>query len=138
MRIAVITSKFDCSWMPDAIVFNSWQQYGTPSYWMQTFFRESSGALIHPITINSSYSQQLAASAVTWQDSKISFLRVKIVNFGPVAVNLTISASGLEASVNSARSTVTVLTSSNPLDGNSFSRPKKVAPVMSELPNAAE
>ncbi|KAE8805193.1 alpha-L-arabinofuranosidase 1-like [Hordeum vulgare] len=107
----------DHTWMPDAIVFNSWQQYGTPSYWMQTFFRESSGALIHPITINSSYSQQLAASAITWQDSKISFLRVKIVNFGPVAVNLTISVSGLEASVNSARSVVTVLTSSNPLMG---------------------
>uniref|UniRef100_A0A453GUW4 Alpha-L-arabinofuranosidase C-terminal domain-containing protein n=1 Tax=Aegilops tauschii subsp. strangulata TaxID=200361 RepID=A0A453GUW4_AEGTS len=70
----------DRTWMPDAIVFNSWQQYGTPSYWMQTFFRESSGALIHPITINSSYSQQLAASAVTWQDSKISFLRVKLVS----------------------------------------------------------
>ncbi|KAI5001636.1 hypothetical protein ZWY2020_026286 [Hordeum vulgare] len=128
----------DHTWMPDAIVFNSWQQYGTPRYWMQTFFRESSGALIHPITINSSYSQQLAASAITWQDSKISFLRVKIVNFGPVAVNLTISVSGLEASVNSARSVVTVLTSSNPFDGNSFSQPKKVAPVMSELPNAAE
>jgi hypothetical protein len=50
----------------------------------------------------------------------------QIVNFGSNAVNLTISASGLEASVNSARSTVTVLTSSNPLDGNSFSQPKKV------------
>ncbi|OEL27672.1 hypothetical protein BAE44_0011309 [Dichanthelium oligosanthes] len=34
------------SWNPDAIVFNSWQQYGTPSYWMQTFFRESSGSAI--------------------------------------------------------------------------------------------
>uniref|UniRef100_A0ACD5VI81 Uncharacterized protein n=1 Tax=Avena sativa TaxID=4498 RepID=A0ACD5VI81_AVESA len=128
----------DRNWMPDAIVFNSWQQYGTPSYWMQTFFRESSGALKHPITINSSYSQQLAASAITWQDSKISFLRVKIVNFGPIAVNLTISVSGVEASVNSARSIVTVLTSSNPLDGNSFSQPNKVVPVTSELPNAAE
>ncbi|CAM0884957.1 unnamed protein product [Alopecurus aequalis] len=42
----------DRRWMPDAIVFNSWQQYGSPSYWMQTFFRESSGALIHPITVN--------------------------------------------------------------------------------------
>ncbi|KAM0888930.1 hypothetical protein ACQ4PT_028025 [Festuca glaucescens] len=82
----------DRTWMPGAIVFNSWQH----------------------------------------------FLRVKIVNFGLIAVNLTISASGLEASVNSARSIVTVLISSNPLDGNSFSQPKKVVPVISELPNAAE
>ena len=40
--------KCNCSWMPDAIVFNSWQHYGTHSYWMQTFFRESSGDVIHP------------------------------------------------------------------------------------------
>nr|TKW22660.1 hypothetical protein SEVIR_4G242900v2 [Setaria viridis] len=24
----------DRTWNPDAIVFNSWQHYGTPSYWM--------------------------------------------------------------------------------------------------------
>ena len=64
-------------WNPDAIVFNSWQHYGTPSYWMQTLFRESSGAMIHPIKISSSYSSSLAASAITWQDSENSFLRVK-------------------------------------------------------------
>jgi alpha-N-arabinofuranosidase len=25
----------DRRWNPDAIVFNSWQSYGTPSYWVQ-------------------------------------------------------------------------------------------------------
>ncbi|KAI4994963.1 hypothetical protein ZWY2020_034866 [Hordeum vulgare] len=129
------TSKI---WRPDAIVFNSWQQYGTPSYWMQTFFRESSGALIHPITINSSYSQRLAASAITWQDGNSSFLRVKIVNFGPNTVNLTIATSGLEAGVNSAGSSITVLTSNNRFNGNSFSQPNKVVPITRGLPNAAE
>ena len=64
-------------WNPDAIVFNSWQHYGTPSYWMQTLFRESSSAMVHPILVNSSYSGSLAASAITWQDSENSFLRVK-------------------------------------------------------------
>ncbi|BAF29082.1 Os12g0128800, partial [Oryza sativa Japonica Group] len=128
----------DRVWNPDAIVFNSWQQYGTPSYWMQTYFRESSGAMIHPIMISSSYSDLLAASAITWQDAENTFLRVKIVNFGPNAVNLTISSSGLQAGVDTAKSTVTVLTSSNLLDENSFSEPNKVVPVASELPNAAE
>jgi alpha-N-arabinofuranosidase len=51
---------------------------------MQTFFRESSGALYHPITINSSYSQQLAASAITWQYNEISFLRVKVKSALPL------------------------------------------------------
>ncbi|CAN6344293.1 unnamed protein product [Urochloa humidicola] len=128
----------DQTWNPDAIVFNSWQHYGTPSYWMQTLFRESSGAMIHPITISSSYSGSLAASAITWQDSENSFLRVKVVNFGSDAVSLTISTRGLEASVNALGSTATVLTSGNVMDGNSFSNPTKVAPVKSELSNAAE
>jgi alpha-N-arabinofuranosidase len=41
-------------------------------------------------------------------------------------VNLTISSSGLQAGVDTAKSTVTVLTSSNLLDENSFSEPNKV------------
>jgi alpha-N-arabinofuranosidase len=150
------------SWNPDAIVFNSWQHYGTPSYWMQTLFRESSGAMLHPITISSSYSGSLAASAITWQDSENSFLRVKaskiyhihlsqvkfiisilactwsitnmwsreafaqVVNFGSDAVSLTISTSGLQASVNALGSTTTVLTSGNVMDENSFSNQNKV------------
>ncbi|XP_062197585.1 alpha-L-arabinofuranosidase 1-like isoform X2 [Phragmites australis] len=125
-------------WNPDAIVFNSWQQYGTPSYWMQIFFRESNGAVIHPVTVTSSYSDSLAASAITWQDTENSFLRVKIVNFGSHAVNLTICATGLQAGVNTMGSRVTVLTSSNVMDENSFSNPNNVVPVTRELPNAAE
>nr|CBX25226.1 hypothetical_protein [Oryza brachyantha] len=128
----------DRTWNPDAIVFNSWQQYGTPSYWMQTYFRESSGSVIHPITINSSYSDALAASAITWQDAEDIFLRVKIVNFGPNAVNLTISSKGLQAGVNTAKSTVTTLTSGNLLDENSFTEPNKVVPVTNMLPDASE
>ncbi|EEC67602.1 hypothetical protein OsI_34972 [Oryza sativa Indica Group] len=128
----------DRTWNPDAIVFNSWQQYGTPSYWMQTYFRESSGSVIHPITIGSSYSDSLAASAITWKDTHDIFLRIKIVNFGPNAVNLAISSRGLQAGVNTAKSTVTVLTSGNLLDENSFAEPNKVVPVKSELPDASE
>uniref|UniRef100_A0A0A9DEW2 Alpha-L-arabinofuranosidase C-terminal domain-containing protein n=1 Tax=Arundo donax TaxID=35708 RepID=A0A0A9DEW2_ARUDO len=128
----------DRTWLPDAIVFNSWQQYGTPSYWMQTFFRESSGALIHPFTITSSYSDSLAASAITWQDAENSFLRVKIVNFGSLAVNLTIRVTGLQVGVNTMKSSVTILTSNNFLDGNSFDNPNKIVPVASTLPNAGD
>jgi hypothetical protein len=76
-RVNCFLNKTTFRWNPDAIVFNSWQHYGTPSYWMQTLFRESSGAMIHPITLSSSYSGSLAASAITWQDSENSFLRVK-------------------------------------------------------------
>ncbi|PWZ32930.1 Alpha-L-arabinofuranosidase 1 [Zea mays] len=106
---AFLTGLEKNRWNPDAIVFNSWQHYGTPSYWMQTIFRESSGAMIHPV-----------------------------VNFGSDTVNLTVSTSGLGASVNALGSTATVLTSGNVMDENSFSNPNKVAPVKSQLSNAAE
>lgn len=128
----------DRTWNPDAIVFNSWQQYGTPSYWMQKLFRESSGATIHPIRVSSSYSGSLAASAITWHDDENSFLRVKIVNFGPDAMSLTISATGVQGSINALGSTVTVLTSGSVMDENSFANPNKVVPVTIELRNAAE
>uniref|UniRef100_A0A0E0BEW5 non-reducing end alpha-L-arabinofuranosidase n=1 Tax=Oryza glumipatula TaxID=40148 RepID=A0A0E0BEW5_9ORYZ len=121
----------DQTWNPDAIVFNSWQQYGTPSYWMQTLFGESSGAIFHPVTITSSYSGSLAASAITWQDSENSFLR--IINFGSDPVSLTISATGLQARVNALGSTATVLTSSNVMDENSFSNPNKQSRCKSRL-----
>ncbi|KAI4991732.1 hypothetical protein ZWY2020_040118 [Hordeum vulgare] len=128
----------DRTWNPDAIVFNSWQQYGTPSYWMQTLFRESSGATVHPISLSSSCSGLLAASAITWHDDENSFLRVKIVNFGPDAVGLTISATGLQGSINALGSTATVLTSGGVMDENSFANPNKVVPVTVELRDAAE
>ncbi|KAM3255988.1 hypothetical protein ACQJBY_048880 [Aegilops geniculata] len=135
---AFLTGLEKNRWNPDAIVFNSWQQYGTPSYWMQKFFRESSGATIHPITISSSYSGSLAASVITWHDDENSFLRVKIVNFGPDAVSLTLSATGLQGSINALGSTATVLTSGSVMDENSFANPNKVVPVTIELCNASE
>ncbi|CAM0950366.1 unnamed protein product [Alopecurus aequalis] len=128
----------DRTWNPDAIIFNSWQQYGTPSYWTQKLFHESSGAMMHPIIVNSSYSGSLAASAITWHDNDNSFLRVKIVNFGPDVVSLTVSTTGIEGSVNALGSTATVLTSGNVMDENSFTNPNKVVPVTVELRNAAE
>ncbi|KAG6484967.1 hypothetical protein ZIOFF_053492 [Zingiber officinale] len=104
-------------WNPDAIVFNSWQQYGTPSYWMQHFFRESSGATFHPSTIQANFSGSL------------------VINFGKVSVSLKISINGLEAAINSFGS-ATILTSDNLMDENSFAYPNKVVPVSSVLPNA--
>ncbi|TVT97360.1 hypothetical protein EJB05_57400, partial [Eragrostis curvula] len=128
----------DRRWNPDAIVFNSWQQYGTPSYWMQTFFRESSGALVHPITITSRYSDLMAASAITWKGTDNSFLRVKIINFGASAMNLTLSATGLQVGINRVKSKVSVLTSNNVMDENSFNHPNNVVPVTRELPAAGK
>lgn len=131
-----VNDDIEKKWNPDVIVFNTWQHYGTPSYWMQKLFRESSGAMVHPTTISSgSSADSLAASAITWKDSENneSFLRVKIVNFGSDAIRVAISTAGLQATIDVLRSTATVLTSTAVMDENSFSNPNKVMPVKSQL-----
>lgn len=67
-------------WNPDAIVFNSFQSYGTPSYWVQLFFSESSGATLLNSSLQTSSSSSLIASAINWQSSadKKNYIRIKV------------------------------------------------------------
>ncbi|XP_027353356.1 alpha-L-arabinofuranosidase 1-like isoform X1 [Abrus precatorius] len=131
----------DRRWNPDAIVFNSFQLYGTPSYWVQLFFSESSGATLLNTSLQATSSNSLVASAISWQNSvdKNNYIRIKVVNFGVNTVNLKISFDGLEPnSLQLSGSTKTVLTSSNVMDENSFSQPKKVVPIQSLLQNVGK
>ncbi|XVE60936.1 hypothetical protein DITRI_Ditri06bG0000800 [Diplodiscus trichospermus] len=131
----------DRRWNPDAIVFNSFQLYGTPSYCVQRFFVESSGATLLNATLQTSSSTPLVASAITWQNSEDhqTYIRVKIVNFGSSPLDLKISVTGLDPSlVKLSGSTKTVLTSSNLMDENSFNEPKKVASSQTVLENAGK
>ncbi|KAI4300949.1 hypothetical protein L6164_034274 [Bauhinia variegata] len=128
----------DRSWMPDSIVFDSYQLYGTPSYWMQHFFKESSGALLLNSTLQSN-SSSLAASAIAYQnaENKQNFVKIKVVNFGETPENLTITLNGLDY-VQQALSTMTVLTSANKMDENSFADPMKIVPKQTPLKNASK
>ncbi|MED6204764.1 aspartate-semialdehyde dehydrogenase-like protein [Stylosanthes scabra] len=126
----------DRRWNPDAIVFNSYQLYGTPSYWVQLFFSESSGATLLKASLNSTISNSLIASAITWKNPADgnNYIRIKVVNVGANTVNLHISFDGLDPNtVQVSGSTKTVLTSSSVTDENSFSQPKKVVPIHSLL-----
>ncbi|EEC75141.1 hypothetical protein OsI_11337 [Oryza sativa Indica Group] len=130
----------DRGFSPDAIVFNSWQHYGCPNYWMLHFFKDSSGATLHPLTIQVSNYDQLAASALTWQNSNDgnTYLKIKVVNFGNKAVNLNIAVAGLENGIQEFGSIKTVLTSGWLRDENSFQQPDKVVPAASPITNAGE
>ncbi|XP_057721191.1 alpha-L-arabinofuranosidase 1 [Arachis stenosperma] len=126
----------DRRWNPDAIVFNSYQFYGTPSYWVQLFFSESSGATLLKASLQSTLSNSLVASAITWKNpvDGNNYIRIKVVNFNVNAVDLHISFNGLDPNtVQLSGSTKTVLTSSSLTDENSFSQPKKVVPIQSLL-----
>lgn len=129
----------DRRWNPDAIVFDSWQQYGTPSYWVQQFFRESSGAVLLPVTIQENATSALVASAIRWSslEDGEDYIRVKAVNFGSSLLTLDITISGLPVgSIRSSGSKKTILTSDNLMDENSFDMPQKIAPRATEIVNS--
>lgn len=127
-------------WNPDAIVFDSWQQYGTPSYWVQQLFKESNGAVLLPVVIQENATSALVASAIRWnslENGGEDFIRVKAVNFGSSLLMLNISITGLPAgSIRSSGSKSTILTSDNLMDENSFDKPEKIAPKATALENA--
>ncbi|KAK4725615.1 hypothetical protein R3W88_028394 [Solanum pinnatisectum] len=128
----------DWRWTADAIVFTSSQAYGTPSYWMQHFFKESNGATLLTSTLQANPSNALIASAITWRNEtdNNNYLRIKVVNFGSSRVTLNISIGGL--SLQSSGATKTILTSSNVMDENSFTDPKKISPVKTMLGEVSE
>ncbi|KAL3841122.1 hypothetical protein ACJIZ3_025713 [Penstemon smallii] len=131
----------DRMWNPDAIVFDSSKLYGTPSYWMQHFFRESNGATLLASSIQPNPSNSLIASAIIWKTTENDkmYLRIKVVNFGSSSVDIQISIAGIDSNLlKSIGSTKTELTSSNLMDENSFQVPNKVVPVKSVLANVGE
>ncbi|XP_019245489.1 PREDICTED: alpha-L-arabinofuranosidase 1-like isoform X1 [Nicotiana attenuata] len=131
----------DRRWNPDAIVFTSSQMYGTPSYWMQHFFKESNGATLLSSSLQANPSNSLIASAITWRnsDDNNEYLRIKVVNFGTTAVALKISISGLDQNtLESSGAIKTTLTSTNVMDENSFKEPNKVSPVKAMLEKVSE
>lgn len=85
----LFVNENDRRWNPDAIVFDSYQVYGTPNYWMQQFFRESNGATVLNSRVQSKQASTLAsiiASAILWRNpdnessssSTLSYLRIKV------------------------------------------------------------
>ncbi|KAI5064945.1 hypothetical protein GOP47_0019640 [Adiantum capillus-veneris] len=130
----------DRRWNPDAIVFDAWQSYGTPSYWVQTLFKNSSGSSLLPsiITGKDSASNILAASALRRfdDDNGLEFLDIKIVNFGKTDVLVTLQIFGLLANEINQEAAISRLMSENIMDENTFSQQQKVVPKMETLQGA--
>ncbi|XP_028793312.1 alpha-L-arabinofuranosidase 1-like [Neltuma alba] len=123
----------DRRWMPDAIVFNSHQSYGTPSYYLQKLFSESSGATYLNSTLQASSSVVASAIAYTSSVDNKSYIRVKVVNFNDNPATFKITFNGLDANAKLSKATKTVLTSPNVKDENSFKEPSKITLVQSPL-----
>ncbi|KAG5043182.1 hypothetical protein JHK87_007097 [Glycine soja] len=124
-------------WSPAAIVFNSNQVYGTPSYWVQFMFRESNGATFLKSQLQTPDPDSVAASAILWKNlqDKKTYLKIKVANVGSNQINFKISLNGFESS-NATKATKTVLTSKNALDENSLANPTNIVPKRSPLQSA--
>ncbi|KAK9747959.1 hypothetical protein RND81_02G026600 [Saponaria officinalis] len=129
----LFVNQNDKRWNPDAISFNSNKAFGISSYWVQTFFKESSGAVlldshlhIHAKDVN------IYATAIKWTDKteKKIYMTVKVVNFNHASAKLDISLEGFDRKLMKlVRQTVL---SSDDLEGdNSFDNPTKVVPETS-------
>lgn len=136
----LFVNKNNIKWQPDAIVFDSSQSYGTPSYWMQHFFKVSNGATLLGSTLQSNSSSSLQASAILFQDpvDKKHYLRVKVVNIGSTTVNLKIAIDGVDPNSLDTSGSKTVLSSTNVMDENSFANPEKITPIRSLVENAGK
>ncbi|KAG5377370.1 hypothetical protein IGI04_041966 [Brassica rapa subsp. trilocularis] len=118
----------DPMWIPDAIVFNSSHLYGTPSYWVQQFFTESSGATLLSSTMEGD-SSYVEASAISFQSNGSDYIQIKAVNFANVTVELKVKMTGLDSNNTKASAKKKkVLTSASVMDENSFSNPEMIKP----------
>ncbi|KAL8154208.1 hypothetical protein V2J09_011968 [Rumex salicifolius] len=117
----LLMHRNDPRWKPDAINFDSWQAFGIPSYWMQTFFTDSSGAIL--LNVNQSTSDHFIASAISYKssDDGNNYIKIKVVNFQNSNVNLSVSLNGVDSkSIKGSKVTVVPKSSSFEMDGTKW------------------
>ena len=113
-------------WTPDLIWFNNLTSFGSANYYVQKLFANNKGTDLVSVKLagkDVTGQGNLFASAV--KDAKKKTLIVKLVNTDskPQTVKLNVKGAKLASSA-----TVTVLTSANNADENSFAEPTKISP----------
>lgn len=123
----------DRAWNPDAIFFNSYKVYGIASYWVQTFFKHSSGAILLDVHFsNHAKPENIYVTAISWtnQQEKRNYITIKVVNFNKVPTSMKISLSGVNpSSIELWRKTV--MTCDDLQGDNTLDNPTKVVPISS-------
>ncbi|XP_074284523.1 alpha-L-arabinofuranosidase 1-like [Silene latifolia] len=133
----LFANQNDRLWNPDAIFFNTNKVYGIASYWVQTLFKESSGALLldsHLHTDTHSNAENIYATAIKWTDNKEkkNYITIKVVNFNKVSAKVNVSLEGIDRNLIRVVSQ-TVLYSDDLQGDNSFDNPTKVVPQTSRF-----
>lgn len=130
----LFVNENDRKWNPDAIVFNSNQVYGISSYWVQTFFKESSGALLLDSSLQAHSEAHIYASTISWMEpkEKRTYITIKVVNYESTTVKVTISLKGVDLK-SLQLSKQTVLTTDDLEAENTFENPNKLVPQTSSV-----
>lgn len=119
-------------WTPDLIWVNNLESYGTPNYYVQKLYSLNKGTNVVPALLNGqplAGQDSLYASAVI--DKNTNDVIIKIVNPSAIKVTRKITLEGSKKLA--SKGLLTVLQGNDILDVNSFSQPKNVAPVESEI-----
>jgi len=135
----LFVNDHDHTWDPNAIVFNSAQSYGSPSYynqliWANSFSKTQSGS-VQTVNYTSNTDSSLAlAVAVGSLSSTDQVYILKLVNSQSAAQSISIHLNHLPSSAKiNPMVDMTTLGSSDAADHNTFTDPMKVSPKSSTL-----
>jgi len=135
----------DRHWSPDAIIFNSNQVFGSPSYWNQVLYSNSfSGAMAGTVKTlsykldtsscsnNCNISVAVSIATLTAAESKRlaanTLIVHKVVNYGSVPLTVEIALNGLPGNATLMNTLdVTYLSSKATSDENDFENPTRVS-----------
>ena len=119
-------------WRPDLIWFNNLSVLKTANYYVQQLYCHNSGSNVVPLTMNNqpvAGENDLYASAAI--DRKTNELIIKVANVSILNKRVKLDLNGF--SQGKHKGSVTVLLSSDLDAQNTFCRPDKVVPVVSEV-----
>jgi alpha-N-arabinofuranosidase len=116
-------------WTPNLIWVDNLKLYGTPNYYVQKLFANHRGDVILPVKLDGTDKKKLYASAT--RDDATGEVIIKIVNGESKAEEVKLTLSGTAKSALTAQAYV--LTGTKTTDENSFTEPKKIAPVESTV-----
>ncbi len=119
-------------WTPDLIWVNNLESYGTPNYYVQKLYSLNKGTNTVPALLNGkplTGQDSLYVSAVI--DKNTNDVIIKVVNASGSEQMKGITLEGIKKLP--AKGLLTVLQSNNLANVNSFTTPKNVAPVESDI-----
>jgi alpha-L-arabinofuranosidase len=124
-------------WSPNAVLFNSSQVVGAPSYHVQAMFAANLPDVILPLGIQGAEKNDLHETVFGVAGLKQSSREVivKLVNTADHALIAQVNLVGAKRINSTAQGTI--LTSASATDENSFAQPKKVYPKSIIIHNAA-